>query len=84
MITTWRSASIVIRDTTLFHEQRQLQDEFLALAGHELRTPLTSVVGYLDLLLMQHASTSQDERLLLYATQARAAAPAARAAGTAI
>jgi len=63
-------AVVVIRDITLSSQQRHLQDEFLSLASHELRTPLTSIQGYLDLLLLRAHRTSDDERLVRYATQA--------------
>ena len=62
-------AIVVIRDVTLSHRHRRLQDEFLTLAGHELRTPLTSVKGYLDLLTPLLRAGS-DERSRLYATRA--------------
>ncbi len=63
-------AVVVIRDITSSSAQRRLQDEFLSLASHELRTPLTSIRGYIDLLLVRVRSTSDDERLVLYATRA--------------
>jgi len=63
-------AVVVIRDITLSSQHRHLQDEFLSLASHELRTPLTSIQGYLDLLLLRTHRTSDDERLVRYATQA--------------
>jgi len=63
-------AVVVIRDITSLSAQRRLQDEFLSLASHELRTPLTSIRGYIDLLLVRVRSTSDDERLVLYATRA--------------
>ncbi len=63
-------AVVVIRDITLSSQHRHLQDEFLSLASHELRTPLTSIQGYLDLLLLRAHRTSDDERLVRYATQA--------------
>jgi len=63
-------AVVVIRDITASSAQRRLQDEFLSLASHELRTPLTAIQGYLDLLRMRVQGTSDDERLVRYATQA--------------
>ena len=63
-------AVVVIRDITASSAQRHLQDEFLSLASHELRTPLTAIRGYVDLLLTRVQSTSDDERLTLYATRA--------------
>lgn len=45
---------ITIRDIT-DRSLRQLQDEFMALAGHELRTPLATMSGYLQLLRRQLA-----------------------------
>jgi len=63
-------AVVVIRDITLSTQHRRLQDEFLLMASHELRTPLTSIRGYIDLLLVRVRSTSDDERLVLYATRA--------------
>lgn len=44
---------VVIRDITAVSRQRQLQDNFVALASHELRTPLTLVLGRLQLLLLR-------------------------------
>ncbi len=63
-------AVVVIRDITASSAQRRLQDEFLSLASHELRTPLTAIQGYLDLLRIRARDTSDDERLVRYATQA--------------
>ncbi len=62
---------VVIRDITLAHTQRQMQDAFLSLASHELRTPLTSVQGYLDLAFKQLQGSHDDTRALRYVTHAR-------------
>jgi len=64
-------AVVVIRDMTLIHQHRHLQDEFLALASHELRTPLTSAQGFLGMLLRALQRGDTTERAEIFATRAR-------------
>src|SRR5438067_420374 len=54
-----RGGVVVIRDVT-DRSLRQLQEQFVALAGHELRTPLTALRGSLQLL--QRGLGDVDER----------------------
>jgi two-component system CheB/CheR fusion protein len=64
---------VVIHDITE-RSLRHLQEEFLALANHELRGPLAVIQGYLDLLASDLTDGAEGERLLRYASAARAQA----------
>ena len=46
-------------------EGERLKDEFFALVSHELRTPLTSIIGYLELVLDDEETLSDDARRFL-------------------
>jgi signal transduction histidine kinase len=46
-------------------ESERLKDEFFALVSHELRTPLTSIIGYLELVLDDEETLSDDARRFL-------------------
>ena len=61
---------VVIRDITAVSRQRQLQDNFVALASHELRTPLTLVLGRLQLLLLRLPPPPDHEETRGHATVA--------------
>jgi len=60
---------VVIREITE-RTLRQLQEQFMAMAGHELRTPLTALLGYSQLLLKKSESETVSEPLLRFATVA--------------
>jgi two-component system CheB/CheR fusion protein len=55
---------VVIRDVT-DRSLRQLQEQFVALAGHELRTPLTALRGSLQL-LQRELGDAANERVTRY------------------
>src|SRR5579884_3861867 len=60
---------VILHDIT-DRSVRQLQDEFMAIAGHELRTPLTAVTGYMQMLQRLLGRSPQNERAAHYATLA--------------
>ena len=53
---------LVIRETT-DRQLREMEEQFLHIAGHELRSPLTALQGYLQL-AQRRASRGDDERLV--------------------
>ncbi len=63
---------IVATDITERRKAEQLQDEFIGLVSHELRTPLASILGYVDLLLLDESlSDEQVGQLAVIARNAR-------------
>jgi signal transduction histidine kinase len=46
-------------------ELDSLKDDLLSLVSHELRTPLTSIVGYLDLVVEDETTLSEEQRHFL-------------------
>ncbi|WP_166392410.1 ATP-binding protein [Nocardioides ochotonae] len=53
---------LVGTDVSARHEEQRLQDEFIGLVSHELRTPLSSILSYLELLRLDRAPLSEDQR----------------------
>ncbi|WP_183339906.1 HAMP domain-containing sensor histidine kinase [Conexibacter arvalis] len=46
---------LVLREVTGEREAERVKEEFFALVSHELRTPLTAILGYVELVLGEHA-----------------------------
>jgi signal transduction histidine kinase len=46
-------------------ELDSLKDDLISLVSHELRTPLTSIVGYLDLVVEDEGSLTEEQRQFL-------------------
>lgn len=53
---------VVATDVTEREEETRRQDQFLGLVSHELRTPLVSILGYVDLLRLDPAGLSDEQR----------------------
>jgi signal transduction histidine kinase/HAMP domain-containing protein/CHASE3 domain sensor protein len=51
---------LVLREVTGEREAERVKEEFFALVSHELRTPLTAVLGYVELVLAEHAHPDAD------------------------
>jgi signal transduction histidine kinase len=45
---------VMLRDVTRERELVRAKDELVSIASHELRGPLSNIIGFADLLLMQH------------------------------
>ncbi|HEY4279577.1 MAG TPA: ATP-binding protein [Conexibacter sp.] len=52
---------LVLREVTREREADRVKEEFFALVSHELRTPLTAILGYVELVLGEHAPNSEVE-----------------------
>jgi two-component system phosphate regulon sensor histidine kinase PhoR len=55
---------LVYKDVTDLVGALRVKDEFLASVSHELRTPLTSIMGYIDLTLLDESLSPQARRQL--------------------
>ena len=65
-ITELRQAQEELRIAKEKAEQAdRLKSSFLANMSHEIRTPMNAVIGYTDLMLMDHASLSKNHREFL-------------------
>ncbi|MDO8209916.1 ATP-binding protein [Conexibacter sp. CPCC 206217] len=51
---------LVLREVTGEREAERVKEEFFALVSHELRTPLTAILGYVELVLGEHAHVDAD------------------------
>src|SRR6202012_5443794 len=45
---------VMLRDVTRERELIRAKDELVSIVSHELRGPLSNIIGFADLLLMQH------------------------------
>ena len=52
---------LVVRDITAEREAERAKQDFFALVSHELRTPLTAILGYVELVVSDDASSFPDE-----------------------
>jgi two-component system sensor histidine kinase VicK len=50
---------VMLRDVTRERELVRAKDELVAIVSHELRGPLSNIIGFADLLLMQHRDNEQ-------------------------
>jgi len=58
---------LVLREVTGEREAERVKEEFFALVSHELRTPLTAILGYVELVLGEHArEDAADEEQIRY------------------
>jgi len=58
---------LVLREITGEREAERVKEEFFALVSHELRTPLTAILGYVELVLGEHArEDAADEEQIRY------------------
>ncbi|SFK46251.1 cell wall metabolism sensor histidine kinase WalK [Cellulomonas sp. KH9] len=64
---------VVATDVTARREEQRQQDAFIGLVGHELRTPLASIIGYVDLLRLDDASFTDEQRRYLAVVERNAA-----------
>ncbi len=55
---------LVYKDVTDLVTALRVKDEFLASVSHELRTPLTSIMGYIDLTLLDQTLEQRSRRQL--------------------
>ncbi len=51
----------LLHDVTEQREIDRMKDEFVSTAAHELRTPLATIIGYADLLTMDHDFSSEQQ-----------------------
>jgi signal transduction histidine kinase len=59
-----RRAGRIDRDNAARAEElMRLRDQFVAVVSHELRTPLTSIIGYLELMIEDEASSLTSDQL---------------------
>lgn len=49
-----RGIGVTLRDVTRERELVRAKDELVSIASHELRGPLSNIIGFADLLLLQH------------------------------
>ncbi|MAP64182.1 MAG: PAS domain-containing sensor histidine kinase [Microbacterium sp.] len=54
--------TFVIRDARHLKEITRLKDEFVGTISHELRTPLSSILGYLELVMEEEETLSDDQK----------------------
>jgi two-component system, OmpR family, sensor histidine kinase VicK len=50
---------VMLRDVTRERELVRAKDELVSIVSHELRGPLSNIIGFADLLLMQHQDNEQ-------------------------
>jgi signal transduction histidine kinase len=50
---------VMMRDVTRERELVRAKDELVSIASHELRGPLSNIIGFADLLLMQHRGSER-------------------------
>ena len=50
---------VMLRDVTRERELVRAKDELVSIVSHELRGPLSNIIGFADLLLMQHRGNEQ-------------------------
>ena len=50
---------VTLRDVTRERELVRAKDELVSIVSHELRGPLSNIIGFADLLLMQHRGNEQ-------------------------
>ena len=55
----------VATDVTRRRAEESAQDEFIGLVSHELRTPLASILGYVELLLLDDETMAEEHRAYL-------------------
>ncbi|QGG40639.1 sensor histidine kinase [Aeromicrobium yanjiei] len=53
---------VVATDVTAREEEEERQEQFIGLVTHELRTPLVSILGYVDLLRLDPAGLTTEQR----------------------
>ncbi|MCD9198581.1 sensor histidine kinase [Aeromicrobium wangtongii] len=53
---------VVATDVTAREEEEERQEQFIGLVTHELRTPLVSILGYVDLLRLEPAALTTEQR----------------------
>ncbi|MDZ8160877.1 sensor histidine kinase [Microbacterium aquimaris] len=54
--------TFVVRDARHLKEITRLKDEFVGTISHELRTPLSSILGYLELVMEEEETLSDDQK----------------------
>jgi two-component system sensor histidine kinase VicK len=63
---------VMLRDVTRERELVRAKDELVSIVSHELRGPLSNIIGFADLLLMQHRDNEQaNEDAMIIADEGR-------------
>ncbi|HAS33387.1 MAG: PAS domain-containing sensor histidine kinase [Microbacterium sp.] len=64
--------TFVLRDARHAKEITRLKDEFVGTISHELRTPLSSILGYLELVIEEEETLSEDQKRFIGVAQRNA------------